>query len=238
MAQETRQDSLNPETSATDKPATADASPQREEGRRERAERGEGRRERGERGEGRRERTPRSERPGREAAPAELAVESVTDVALAPQSTEGTDAVAEGERRERRSRDRYGRERRGDRPGREQQAADAGTGSTHEVASQPSTEPASVTAPATATTQRAPMPVIQSYQLPVESLVSVAQSAQLEWVQSDPARVAQVQAAIAAEPKPIHVPRERPPMVVVDEGPLILVETRKDLSQMKMPFES
>jgi hypothetical protein len=50
-------------------------------------------------------------------------------------------------------------------------------------------------------------------------------------------RVAQVQAAIAAEPRPIHVPRERPPTVVFDEGPLILVETRKDLRQMSMPFD-
>jgi ribonuclease E len=47
-----------------------------------------------------------------------------------------------------------------------------------------------------------------------------------------------VQAAIAAEPKPIHVPRERPPLAVLDDGPLILVETRKDLGQMKMPFEA
>jgi ribonuclease E len=238
VAQETRQDSLNPETSTTDKTASPEASPQREEGRRERTDRGEGRRERGERGEGRRERAPRGERPGREAAPTEWAAEGVTDVALAPPSTESTDAVAEGERRERRSRDRYGRERRGDRPGREQQTADASSGSTHGLASQPGTDTNSVPAPATATAERAPMPVIQSYQLPVESLFSVAQSAQLEWVQSDPARVAQVQAAIAAEPKPIHVPRERSPLVVVDEGPLILVETRKDLSQMKMPFEA
>ena len=81
------------------------------------------------------------------------------------------------------------------------------------------------------------MPAIQPYTLPVETLVAVAQGAQLEWVQSDPARIAQVQAA-AAEPKPIHVPRERPPLVVLDEGPLILVETRKDLGQMKMPFEA
>jgi ribonuclease E len=26
-------------------------------------------------------------------------------------------------------------------------------------------------------------------------------------------------------------------VVVVDEGPLVLVETRKDLSQLKLPFE-
>jgi ribonuclease E len=29
----------------------------------------------------------------------------------------------------------------------------------------------------------------------------------------------------------------RPP-VIIDEGPLVLVETRKDLSQMKLPFET
>ena len=43
--------------------------------------------------------------------------------------------------------------------------------------------------------------------------------------------------AMAAEPKPVHVPRERQPVVVIDEGPLVLVETRKDLSQFKLPFE-
>jgi ribonuclease E len=82
------------------------------------------------------------------------------------------------------------------------------------------------------------MPIIQSYTLPVDALMAVAQGAQLEWVPSNPERVAQVQAAIAAEPKPVHVPRERPPVVVVDEGPLILVETRKDLGQVKMPFDA
>ena len=49
---------------------------------------------------------------------------------------------------------------------------------------------------------------------------------------------AQVQAAIAAEPKPIHVPREIKPVVVLDEGPLVLVETRKDLRNMPLPFEA
>jgi ribonuclease E len=58
---------------------------------------------------------------------------------------------------------------------------------------------------------------------------AVAQSSGLEWVNSNPERIAAVQAAIAAEPKPAHVPRERPPLVILDEGPLVLVETRKDL---------
>jgi ribonuclease E len=46
-----------------------------------------------------------------------------------------------------------------------------------------------------------------------------------------------VQEAIAAEPKPAHVPRERPELVIADEGPLVLVETRKDLSQITLPFD-
>ena len=40
-----------------------------------------------------------------------------------------------------------------------------------------------------------------------------------------------------AEPKPVHVPREPRPVVLVDEGPLILVETRRDLASLQLPFE-
>jgi len=47
-----------------------------------------------------------------------------------------------------------------------------------------------------------------------------------------------VSEALANEPKPIHVPRQPKPPVVIDEGPLVLVETRKDLSQMALPFEA
>ena len=36
----------------------------------------------------------------------------------------------------------------------------------------------------------------------------------------------------------MHVPRERKPPVQLDDGPLVLVETRKDLSQIKLPFEA
>jgi ribonuclease E len=35
----------------------------------------------------------------------------------------------------------------------------------------------------------------------------------------------------------VHVPRLPKPRVVLDEGPLVLVETRKDLSQVRMPFD-
>jgi ribonuclease E len=80
------------------------------------------------------------------------------------------------------------------------------------------------------------MPRVQAFSLPVDALLTMASSAGMEWVQSDAAKVAQVQAAIAAEPPAVHVPRERPAPVVVDEGPLILVETRKDLAHMSLPF--
>jgi ribonuclease E len=80
------------------------------------------------------------------------------------------------------------------------------------------------------------LPKVQAYELPMTSLIAVAEGSGLQWVNSDPAKIAQVQAAIAAEPKPVHVPRERPPAVVIDEGPLVLVETRKDLSNMNLPF--
>ena len=65
----------------------------------------------------------------------------------------------------------------------------------------------------------------------------IADAAGLQWVNSDGHKVAAVQAAIAAEPKPVHVPRERPAPVVLDEGPLILVETKRDLRDLNLPFE-
>jgi ribonuclease E len=77
---------------------------------------------------------------------------------------------------------------------------------------------------------------VASYNLPLESLQDIAQTSGLVWVNSDADKIAAVQAAIAAEPKPVHVPRERPPAVVVNEGPLVLVETRKDLKDMNLPF--
>ncbi|MFD2752930.1 Rne/Rng family ribonuclease [Comamonas terrae] len=75
------------------------------------------------------------------------------------------------------------------------------------------------------------------YALPMAELQSLASASGLQWINSDPEKVAAVQAAIAAEPRPVHIPRERPPAIVLDEGPLILVETRKDLSHMPLPFE-
>jgi ribonuclease E len=90
--------------------------------------------------------------------------------------------------------------------------------------------PASVPAASTA------LPVVASYTLPIDSLQQVAQNSGLVWVNSDSAKIAAVHAAIAAEPPAVRVPRERPPAVVLNEGPLVLVETRKDLNTLQVPF--
>jgi ribonuclease E len=46
-----------------------------------------------------------------------------------------------------------------------------------------------------------------------------------------------VQVAIAAEVKPVRIPRERPAPVQLDTAPLVLVETKRDLRNMTLPFE-
>jgi ribonuclease E len=79
--------------------------------------------------------------------------------------------------------------------------------------------------------------VVPRYDLPLSSLNELAASAGLEWVHSDADKVRAAQELIASTPQPIHVPRERKPVVALDEGPLVLVETRKDLSQNTLPFE-
>jgi ribonuclease E len=81
------------------------------------------------------------------------------------------------------------------------------------------------------------LPKVVPYTLPMEQLMQVAEGSGLQWVNSDAGKVAAVQAAIAAEPRPVHVPRERPPLVELDEGPLVLVETRRDLRNLQLPFE-
>jgi ribonuclease E len=79
--------------------------------------------------------------------------------------------------------------------------------------------------------------VVQRYDLPLDDLRQLASGVGLEWVNSDADKIRAVQAAMAAEPAPVRVPRVPRPPVVIDDGPLVLVETRKDLSQMKLPFE-
>jgi ribonuclease E len=80
-------------------------------------------------------------------------------------------------------------------------------------------------------------PAPAPYTLPIDTLQNLAAEVGLEWVNSDADKIRAAQEAIANEPRPVHVPRERKPAVVLDEGPLILVETRKDLSQVTLPFD-
>ncbi|MDO5654297.1 MAG: ribonuclease E/G, partial [Brachymonas sp.] len=84
----------------------------------------------------------------------------------------------------------------------------------------------------------AAMPVVQAYALPDAQLQQIAASAGLQWVHTDADRLSVVREAIAAEPQAVHVPRERPPAVQLDDGPLILVETRKDLRELVLPFDT
>jgi len=84
----------------------------------------------------------------------------------------------------------------------------------------------------------APVVAAQPYTLPVEDLEQIAQQSGLTWIRSDAEKVAAVQAEIAAQPQPVHVPRERPPLPATDERPLVLVETRRDLRGTALPFET
>ncbi|MGQ3050269.1 MAG: hypothetical protein ACT6S0_00660, partial [Roseateles sp.] len=95
--------------------------------------------------------------------------------------------------------------------------------------------PAPTRAPAPAA---APAPVVEAFKLPMDQLQAIAEGAGLQWVNSDADKIAAAQAAIAAEPAPNALGREPAAVVTVDEGPLVLVETRKDLSQVKLPFEA
>ena len=100
-------------------------------------------------------------------------------------------------------------------------------------------QPAKAPAPAAAAAAGSgtAMPRVTAFELPIGELNQIAQGSGLQWINSDADKIAAAQAAIAAEPRPVHVPRERPPVVVLDEGPLVLVETRRDLRDLTLPFE-
>ncbi len=127
------------------------------------------------------------------------------------------------------------------------QAAQADTAATADVS--PASTPVIAPAPspvatpvAAAPVAKAPnhavapqgMPKVAAYALPTSTLEAVAQGSGLQWVNSDPQRIAAVQAAIASEPAPTHVPRERVVQVATNEGPLVLVETKRDLRQVPL----
>jgi ribonuclease E len=195
-------------------------------------EKTDGRRGRGRRGERNNPGTADAQMPLAEDALASTAngVEPQTVADASAAASEGGERV--NERRERRNRDRYGR----DRAPRAEKSEDGNTVPVDNAWSPAAPAPVAVAATAPAAQQHR-MPSIASYELPMGQLQQVAAGSGLEWVNSNPERIAQVQAAIAAEPKPVHVPRERPAAIVMDEGPLVLVETKRDLRQMAMPFD-
>jgi len=93
-------------------------------------------------------------------------------------------------------------------------------------------------AAAAAVTPPEPAPAAATrYELPLDELEAIARGAGLEWVNSDGERVRAVQEAMAAAPQPAQVPREIKPAVQIDDGPLVLVETRRNLADLKLPFE-
>jgi ribonuclease E len=108
------------------------------------------------------------------------------------------------------------------------------------VVTVPETQVIEVTPTALANTTLAPsgMPKLQPFELNLDELAQIAQQSGLTWVNSDAAKVASVQSAIAAEPKPVHVPRQRPTVQPQDDRPLVLVETKRDLRGTTLPFES
>ncbi|MGH6640427.1 MAG: Rne/Rng family ribonuclease [Polaromonas sp.] len=239
----------------------------RGEGRRERGERGRRSERRGDRPEGAEVQNAAPEaavnRLDAEAAPLAAAALDETGSALAP--AQSGQADEQRQPRERRSRDRYGRDRRerGEQPAdggvapvsseslesnqaqAQQERAPLATEFVAPVAAPAPayTAPVPAAAPAVAPVHAAApsaitLPKVQSYDLPLQDLAQVAQSSGLQWINSDAAKIAEAKTAIAAEVKPVHVPRERAPLVVSDEGPLVLVETKRDLGTLPLPFEN
>ena len=179
---------------------------------------------------------------------------------------EGDEAASDDNRRRGRGRDRQRRERRegevrDDGSNAVAPAADAGghvapTASRDDTAAETGlVEATAASLPASATVQSAaeahpsataevvhapaaPQALVEPYVLPLDDLQRIAEASGLQWVNSDADKIRAAQEAIASEPKPVHAPRERKPMALIDQGPLVLVETRKDLSQLKLPFES
>jgi ribonuclease E len=76
-----------------------------------------------------------------------------------------------------------------------------------------------------------------AFALPVETLEQMAQRSGLQWVNSDSAKVQAAQQAASSEPRAPRVPRERPVITAPVAEPLVLVETKRDLAAMNLPFE-
>jgi ribonuclease E len=125
--------------------------------------------------------------------------------------------------RQRRSRDLYGRDRRGggSRSGEGRSEAPAETASEAPSVSLPPSPPA---VPQQA--EVAPVP----FSLPVAALNAYVQASGLEWVQSEPTKMAQSQAQI--QPAEVMTGRELPPISPLEKIPLVLVETKQNLGEV------
>lgn len=86
-------------------------------------------------------------------------------------------------------------------------------------------------------TGRTLLPKVTAFELPLGDLAQIAESSGLQWVNSDAKRIASAQQAMAAEEQPVRVPRERPAVVLPQDSDLKLVETRRDLKSVTLPFE-
>ena len=99
------------------------------------------------------------------------------------------------------------------------------------------TKPVNTDAPVSAEVLVGSLPKVQSYELPLQDLALVAQASGLQWVNSDATKIAEVTAAMALEAKPVHIPRKRTAAVASIQAPLVLVETKRDLRNISLPFE-
>ena len=109
----------------------------------------------------------------------------------------------------------------------------------HAPIAAPAAAPVAVAKAPAAPVAAAAMPAVTSYTLPTADLAVVASGSGLQWVGTDASKVAAAQAAIAAEmaTAPARTPRARPAPVVVEATPLVMVETKRDLRNMELPFE-
>ncbi len=94
-----------------------------------------------------------------------------------------------------------------------------------------------VAAEAAAQPNETPPEAAEPFVLATEALKSLTSEKGLHWVSSDKEKIRLAQESIANEPHTPHVPREPQVVKVDDSGPLVMVETRRDLSQIKLPFE-
>jgi ribonuclease E len=71
----------------------------------------------------------------------------------------------------------------------------------------------------------APLPIVTPAQLNRQPLDEVLSSVGLIWVDTLPEKLEEIRRQIAAEPKPVHLPRQAKPAQALPVGPMLLVET-------------